>query len=117
MVFAAKVVVMAVAPIETAALSVLIVPASVIADGAIAVNAAPKLSVPPLAPSVKVPVLLKVTALVIVPLVPLSATLYAWAAVLSVVAVNAPLKVIVPTVLVSVTVVALTVLLKVVPPE
>ena len=34
-----------------------------------------KTKVPPLAPSVKVPVLLKVTALVIVPLVPLSATL------------------------------------------
>ena len=74
-VFAVKVVVTAVAAIETAALSVVIVPASVMADGAIAVNAAPKPNVPPLAPKVKVPVLLKVTALVIVPVVALSARL------------------------------------------
>ena len=74
-VLAASVVVTAVAPIETAALSVLMLPASVIADGAVAVNAAPKLSAPPLAPKVKVPVLLKITALVIVPVVALSARL------------------------------------------
>ena len=76
-VLAASVVVTAVAPIETAALSVLMLPASVIADGAVAVNAAPKLSTPPLAPKVKVPVLLKVTALVIVPVVAFRARLYA----------------------------------------
>ncbi len=92
-------------------------PFSVIAEASIAVKPPVKAKVPPLAPSVKVPVLLKVTALVMVPEVAFSARLYACAAVFKVVAVNAPLKAIVPVVLVRVTVVALTVLLKVAPPE
>ncbi len=61
--------------------------------------------------------MLKVTALVIVPVVAFSARLYACAAVFKVVAVNAPLNAIVPVVLVRVTVVALTAPLKIVPPE
>ena len=63
---------------------------------------------------VRVPVLEKVTAFVIVPPA-LIATLYPAAAVLSVVAVKAPLNVIVPVVAVNVTVEALTVLENVVP--
>jgi hypothetical protein len=95
----------------------LIVPLSVLALGAVAVSPPVKTKVPPLAPRVKVPVLLKVTASVIVPVLAFSAKLYAWDAVFKVVAVKAPLKVIVPVVLVKVTIVAPTVLLKVVPPE
>ena len=72
---AAKVNVLALAPSDMAALFVLIVPAKMMPVGAVAVNEPPKLSVPPLAPSVKVPVLLKVTALVIVPVVAFSARL------------------------------------------
>ena len=50
-------------------------PFSVIAEASIAVKPPVKAKVPPLAPSVKVPVLLKVTALVIVPVVAFSARL------------------------------------------
>jgi hypothetical protein len=64
----------------------------------------------------RVPVLRKVIALVIVP-PEARATLYPTLAVFNVAAVRAPVKVIVPVVLVNVTVEALTVLLKVAPPE
>ena len=100
-----------------APLVLLMVPLSVLELGAVAVKPPVKAKVPPLAPSVKVPVLLKVTALVIVPVVALSARLYPALLVFRVVAVSAPLKVIAPVVSVKVTVVAPTVLLKVVPPE
>ena len=63
------------------------------------------------------PVLAKVTALVMVPVEPLSWRLYPAAAVFNVVAVRAPLKAIVPVVAVKVVVVSLTVLVKVVPEE
>jgi hypothetical protein len=53
----------------------LMVPLMVRALGAAAVKPPVKAKVPPLAPSTKVPVLLKVTALVIVPVVALSARL------------------------------------------
>ena len=85
--------------------------------GASAVKPLVKTKVPPAVPKVKVPVLIKVTASVIVPVLALRARLYACAAVFKVVAVRAPLKAIVPVVLVKVTIVAPTVLLKVVPPE
>ena len=65
---------------------------------------------------VSVPVLEKVAAFVIVP-PPLIATLYPATAVFKVVAVNAPVNVIVPVVAVNVTVAAFTVLLNVVPPD
>jgi len=94
-----------------------IVPLSVLALGAVAINPLVKARVPPLAPRAKVPVLLKVTASVIVPVLAFSAKLYAWDAVFKVVAVRAPLKAIVPVVLERVTIVAPTVPLKVVPPE
>ncbi len=64
-----------IAPKLIAALVLLIVPLKVRVLGAVAVKPPVKLKVPPLAPSVKVPVLLKVTALVIVPVVALSARL------------------------------------------
>ena len=67
-------------------------------------------------PKVTEPVLEKVTAFVIVPPA-LIATLYPAAAVLSVVAVKAPLNVIVPVVAVNVTVAAFTALENVVPPD
>ena len=54
-----------------------IVPARYFVLGAVAVKPLVKVNVPPLAPSVKVPVLLKVTALVIVPVVAFRARLYA----------------------------------------
>ncbi len=57
-------------PLEAA-----IVPAKVFTLGAVAVKPPLNVNVPPLAPSVKVPVLLKVTALVMVPVVALSARL------------------------------------------
>ncbi len=57
-------------PLEAA-----IVPAKVFTLGAVAVKPPVKLKVPLLAPKVKVPVLLKVTALVIVPVVALRARL------------------------------------------
>ena len=94
-----------------------IVPDKYFVLGANAVRPLVKLKVPALAPKVKVPVLLKVTALVIVPVLAFRAKLYACAAVFKVVAVRAPLKAIVPVVLVKVTIVAPTVPLKVVPPE
>ena len=94
-----------------------IVPDRYFVLGANAVRPFVNVKVPPLAPRVKVPVLLKVTALVIVPVLAFRARLYAALLVFSVVAVSAPLKAIVPVVLVSVTVVAPTVPLKVVPPE
>ena len=94
-----------------------IVPDKYFVLGANAVKPLVKAKVPPLVPSVNVPLLLKVTALVIVPVLALRARLYAWFAVFKVVAVRAPLKVIVPVVLERVTVVAPTVPLKVVPPE
>ena len=94
-----------------------IVPDKYFVLGANAVRPFVNVKVPPLAPKVKVPVLLKVTVLVIVPELAFRAKLYAWLAVFKVVAVRAPLKAIVPVVLVSVTVVAPTVPLKVVPPE
>ena len=72
---------------------------------------------PPEAPRVKVPVFKKDTALVMVPVAPLSWRLYPAVAVFKVVAVSAPLKAIVPVVAVKVVVVSLTVLVKVVPPE
>ena len=106
-----------IAPKVIGALVLLIVPLSVLALGAVAVSPPVKTKVPPLAPRVKVPVLLKVTASVIVPVLALRAKLYACAAVFKVVAVRAPLKVIVPVVLVKVTIEAPTVPLKVVPPE
>ncbi len=52
-----------------------IVPAKYFVLGAVAVNPPVNVKVPPLAPRVKVPVLLKVTALVIVPVVALRARL------------------------------------------
>ena len=64
-----------IAPKLMAALVLLMVPLIVRALGAVAVKPAVKAKVPPLAPKVKVPVLLKVTALVIVPVVALSARL------------------------------------------
>ena len=94
-----------------------IVPDKYFVLGANAVRPFVNVKVPPLAPKVKVPVLLKVTVLVIVPVLAFRARLYAALLVFSVVAVSAPLKAIVPVVLVSVTVVAPTVPLKVVPPE
>ena len=94
-----------------------IVPDKYFVLGANAVRPFVNVKVPPLAPRVKVPVLLKVTALVIVPVLAFRARLYAALLVFSVVAVSAPLKVIAPVVLVRVTVVAPTVPLKVVPPE
>jgi len=94
-----------------------IVPDKYFVLGASAVRPFVKTKVPPLAPRAKVPVLLKVTASVIVPVLALRAKLYAWDAVVKVVAVRAPLKAIVPVVLERVTVVALTAPLKVVPPE
>ncbi len=100
-----------------ASLLLLIVPLSVEALGADAVRPPLKTKVPPLAPRAKVPLLLKVTALAIVPVLAFRAKLYAWLAVFKVVAVRAPLKAIVPVVLVRVTVVASTAPLKVVPPE
>ena len=94
-----------------------IVPDKYFVLGANAVRPFVNVKVPPLAPKVKVPVLLKVTALVIVPVLAFRVKLYAWLAVFKVVAVRAPLKAIVPVVLVKVTIVAPTVPLKVVPPE
>jgi len=64
-----------IAPKLIAALVLLMVPLMVRALGAVAVKPPVKAKVPPLAPSVKVPVLLKVTALVIVPVVAFSARL------------------------------------------
>ena len=64
-----------IAPKLMAALVLLMVPLMVRALGAVAVKPPVKAKVPPLAPKVKVPVLLKVTALVIVPVVALSARL------------------------------------------
>ena len=104
-------------PKVIASLLLLIVPLSVEALGADAVKPPLKVKVPPLAPKARVPVLLKVTALVIVPVLAFRAKLYAWFAVFKVVAVRAPLKAIVPVVLVSVTVAASTAPPKVVPPE
>jgi len=104
-------------PKVIASLLLLIVPLSVEELGADAVKPPLKLKVPPLAPKARVPLLLKVTALVIVPVLAFRARLYAWLAVFKVVAVRAPLKVIVPVVLVSVTVAASTAPPKVVPPE
>ena len=72
---ATRVTVLLLVPNDTAVLSVLIAPAKLIPLGAVAVKPPVKTKVPPLAPSVKVPVLLKVTALVIVPVVALSARL------------------------------------------
>ena len=106
-----------IAPKVIGALVLLIVPLSVLELGAVAVSPPVKTKVPPLAPRAKVPLLLKVTASVIVPVLAFRARLYAALLVFSVVAVSAPLKAIVPVVLVSVTVVAPTVPLKVVPPE
>ena len=63
------------------------------------------------------PVLAKVTALVMVPVEPFNCRLYPADVVFKVVAVNAPLKAIVPVVAVKVVVVSLTVLVKVVPAE
>ena len=63
------------------------------------------------------PVFKKVTALVMVPVAPLSWRLYPAVAVFKVAAVRAPLKAIVPVVAVKVVVVSLTVLVKVVPAE
>ena len=94
-----------------------IVPDKYFVLGASAVKPLVKVKVPALAPKVKVPVLLKVTALVIVPVLAFRAKLYAWFAVFKVVAVRAPLKAIVPVVLVKVTIVAPTAPLKVVLPE
>ena len=52
-----------------------IVPFKVEALGAVAVKPPLKVNVPPLAPKAKAPVLIKLAALVIVPLAPLSSTL------------------------------------------
>ena len=56
-----------IAPKVIGVLVLLIVPLIVLELGAVAVKPLVKLKLPPLVPSVKVPVLLKVTALVIVP--------------------------------------------------
>jgi len=64
-----------IAPKLMAPLVLLIVPLKLRALGAVAVKPPAKAKVPPLAPSAKVPVLLKVTRLVIVPVVALSARL------------------------------------------
>ena len=64
-----------IAPKVIRELVLLIVPLSVLALGAVAVNPLVKARVPPLAPSAKVPVLLKVTASVIVPVLALRARL------------------------------------------
>ena len=105
------------APKVIGALVLPIVPLSVLALGAVAVIPLVKARVPPLAPRAKVPLLLKVTASVIVPVLAFRARLYAALLVFSVVAVSAPLKVIVPVVLERVTVAASTAPPKVVPPE
>ena len=62
-------------PKVSASLLLVMVPFRVEALGAVAVKPPLKAKMPPLAPSAKVPVLLKVTALVIVPVVALSARL------------------------------------------
>ena len=77
-------------PKVIASLLLLIVPLSVEELGADAVKPPLKVKVPPLAPRARVPLLLKVTALVIVPVLAFRARLYAWFAVLKVVAVRAP---------------------------
>ena len=64
-----------IAPKLMAPLVLLIVPLKLRALGAVAVKPPLKAKVPPLAPSAKVPVLLKVTRLVIVPVEALSARL------------------------------------------
>ena len=58
-----------------ASLLLIMVPFKVDALGAIAVKPPLKVKVPPLAPNAKAPALLKVTALVMVPLEPLSCKL------------------------------------------
>ena len=63
------------APREIAALLVDSVPPMLIPLGAVAVRPPVNAKVPPLVPKVTVPVLLKVTALVIVPLAAFRATL------------------------------------------
>ena len=62
-------------PKVIASLLLVIVPFRVEVLGAVAVKPPLKAKVPPLAPSAKVPVLLKITSLVIVPVVALSARL------------------------------------------
>ena len=106
-----------IAPKVIGVLVLLMLPLSVLELGAVAVSPPVKTKVPPAVPKVKVPVLIKVTASVIVPVLAFRAKLYACAAVFKVVAVRAPLKAIVPVVLVRVTIEAPTVPLKVVPPE
>ena len=106
-----------IAPKVIGVLVLLMLPLSVLKLGASAVKPLVKTKVPPAVPRAKVPVLMKVTASVIVPVLAFRAKLYACAAVFKVVAVRAPLKAIVPVVLVKVTIVAPTVPLKVVPPE
>ncbi len=106
-----------IAPKVMASLLLAIVPLKVDELGAVASTPPLKVNVPPLAPNARLPVLLKVTRLVIVPVLAFRARLYAALLVFSVVAVSAPLKVIVPVVLERVTVVAPTAPLKVVPPE
>ena len=64
-------------PKVIASLLLLIVPLSVEALGADAVKPPLKVKVPPLAPKARVPLLLKVTALVIVPVLAFRARLYA----------------------------------------
>ena len=74
--------------------------------------------VPPALPKASVPVLRKDTALVIVPVLPLSATLTTVLGTVKVGVVRAPLKVIVPVVLVRTTLVpVVTAPVKVAPPE
>jgi hypothetical protein len=102
-----------------AAFVVLIVPARLLLLGAVAVTPPVKVKLSPASsPIVRLPVLLKVTAFVIVPPAP-NRTLYPWAAVLNVPIVTAPWKSIVcpALVLVRVTVEALNVLVKVTPVE
>lgn len=106
-----------IAPKSIAVFVVFIVPYVVLKEFAVATKPPVNVKLPPAAPSESVPVFEKVTAFVMAPVDPLKAKLYPALAVLRVVAVKAPVNVIVPVVAVRVTVAASTVLEKVVPPE
>ena len=80
------------------------VPANEIDDGEVAVKPPLYVCVPPEAPSVRVPVLPKVTALVIVPLVPVSETLLTLLFTTKAAGLTAPVKLTVPPTLSSVNV-------------
>jgi hypothetical protein len=113
-----KVMVLLLLPKLIAALLLFSVPFNVMADGAVATKPPAKLNVPSDAPRVKVPVWLKVAALVTLPLLAFKARLNALLALLKLGVVKAALKAMVPVVAVNTTLVTVsTVPAKVAPPE